>query len=111
IQRLLRWLNARHAAIPDLKHETLETWMQEDLVGDRVADAVQLRQEFAHSAGSKLKQLLASTLEDDQARGCFAWHGAHTGRWAGRGCQPQNFPRPGVADLDATLSALLHPGG
>ena len=73
---------------------------------------MQLRLEFAHSSGSKLKKLLASTSADGRARGCFAWHGAHTGRWAGRGSQPQNFPPSGaVEDVEATLAALLRPGG
>jgi DNA polymerase len=110
--RLLAWLNVRHAGLANSQRETLEGWMRDDLFGDLVAEAVQLRQEFAHNAGGKLKKLLASTSADGRARGCFVWHGAHTGRWAGRGFQPQNFPRTdAVEDVDLTLAALLHPGG
>jgi DNA polymerase len=110
--RLLGWLNAHQSGLANLRRETLEAWTENDLFGGPVAEGVQLRQEFAHSAGAKLKKLVASTSADGRVRGCFAWHGAHTGRWAGRGCQPQNFPRPGaVADVDATLTALLQSGG
>jgi DNA polymerase len=111
-RRLLAWLNANGAGLANLQRETLERWSEDDPFGGRVAEVVELRQEFAHSAGSKLKKLLTSTSLDGRARRCFVWHGAHTGRWSGRGVQPQNFPRPGeVGDVEATLTALLHPGG
>ena len=111
-KRLLVWLNANDAGLANLQRETIEGWLEDDPFGGRIAEVVQLRHEFAHSAGGKLKTLLASTSADGRARGCFAWHGAHTGRWAGRGVQPQNFPRSDVVgDVEATLAALLHPGG
>jgi DNA polymerase len=110
--RLLTWLNAKGANPGDLQRATLERWIEDDPFGGRVAEVVSLRQEFAHSAGSKLKKLLDATSADGRARNCFAWHGSHTGRWAGRGPQPQNFPRSDrVGDVEATLMALLHPGG
>ena len=34
---------------------------------------------------------------DGRVRGTLQYHGASTGRWAGRGIQVQNFPRPRVA--------------
>ena len=36
-----------------------------------------------------------------------AFHAAHTGRWSGRGYQPQNLKRPETKDLDAAVDAVL----
>ncbi len=111
--KLLEWLQRRAAPAPvDLQAATLESWLQYDLFGGPACAVIETRQQFAHSSGTKLKKLLASTSEDGRARGCFVWHGAHTGRWSGRGAQPQNLPRtPKDFDVDATLVALLHPSG
>ena len=36
---------------------------------------------------------------DGRARGCFAFYGSHTGRFAGRGIQLQNLPRNEMDEL------------
>lgn len=65
--------------------------------------------EYASSAGTKLKRAVAATMPDGRIRGCFQWHGAHTGRWAGRIIQPQNLPRvPEGFDPEVELVALLN---
>jgi DNA polymerase len=61
---------------------------------DNCRQALLLRQEAAKSSTKKLKAMLASVCEDGRIRGIFQYHGAGTGRWAGRRIQPQNFPRP-----------------
>jgi CHC2-type zinc finger protein/Toprim domain-containing protein len=35
------------------------------------------------------------------------FHAAHTGRWSGRGYQPQNLKRPETKDIDAAVDAVL----
>jgi DNA polymerase len=56
--------------------------------------------------------MLAIMSADGRARDCFLWHGAHTGRWSGRGFQPQNLPRmPKGFDFDTVLAGLLREGG
>jgi DNA polymerase len=96
----------------DLQRETLEAWLREDMFGDAARDIIQTRLQFANTSGNKLKKMIASTSFDGRARGCFVWHGAHTGRWSGRGFQPQNLPRPPKdCDIEATLAALLHKDG
>ena len=41
----------------------------------------------------KAQAILNRTGGDGRLRGVLAYHAAHTGRWAGRGFQPQNLPR------------------
>jgi DNA polymerase len=113
--RLKEWLQAHAAAAPkNLEAETLAAWLSANPHANASArQVVQLRLEAANSSGSKLKTLLACTTEADPfARGALLWHGAHTGRWAGRVFQPQNFPRiPEDMDVMTVLADLLNASG
>lgn len=59
----------------------------------KVKASLLLRQEAAKSSNAKLGTMLKSACDDGRIRGLFQYHGAGTGRWAGRRIQPQNFPR------------------
>ena len=54
--------------------------------------ALELRLAVSKSSVSKL-DALALRARDGRVRDGFLYYGAHTGRWAGRGIQFQNFPR------------------
>lgn len=55
--------------------------------------ALTIRQLIGSASVKKLRSMLACMCSDDMARGLLQYHGAGTGRWAGRLLQPQNFPR------------------
>ncbi len=59
-----------------------------------VRKALELRQEAGKSSLAKLDKMLALLGAGDRIRFILAYHAATTGRWGGRGIQPQNFPRP-----------------
>lgn len=63
-----------------------------------VAEALRARQEGAKSSTAKLKAMQNGASPDGRIRGILQYHGAGTGRWAGRKIQPQNMPR-GELDL------------
>lgn len=69
---------------------------------DNVRVALELRQEAAKSSTAKLKAMKDRVNSDGRIRGCHQYHGASTGRWAGRGVQVQNLPRtrPGIKPQD-----------
>lgn len=58
-----------------------------------VAAALKARQEGAKSSTAKLKAMVSGASPDGRIRGILQYHGAGTGRWAGRKIQPQNMPR------------------
>jgi DNA polymerase bacteriophage-type len=74
---------------------------------DAVRCVLELRREGARASARKLDRLLAMVDEDGRLRGTLRFHAAHTGRWSGRGYQPQNLKRPETADLDAAVDAVL----
>lgn len=60
----------------------------------RVVKVLELRMQALRITGGKLDAALWAMGSDHCVRGMFAYHGAHTGRWAGRRIQLQNLPRP-----------------
>jgi DNA polymerase len=109
IQALRQRLADLGVELPDLQHETLETWLTDNPDRhDLPAELIRLRWEFAHAANTKLDRMLAAGVGSGRIRDGFVLHGAHTGRWAGIGVQLQNLPRTTLDDADAVLAALCH---
>ena len=75
--------------------------------GEMVRRLLKLRREGAKASVRKLDRLLASVDTDDRMRGTLRFHAASTGRWSGRGYQPQNLKRPETKDIDAAVDAIL----
>lgn len=65
-----------------------------------VYEVLAVRRLLGASAIDKYPRMLACAGPDDRARYTTQYHGAHTGRWAGRLFQPQNFPRASLPDFD-----------
>ena len=68
-----------------------------------------IRKEAAKSSTAKLTGMRDRACEDGRLRSIVQYHGAGTGRWAGRGVQVQNFPRPTLAqdDIDKVIGGLV----
>jgi DNA polymerase len=75
--------------------------------GEAVRRVLTLRRDGARASASKLNRLLTTVDADNRLRGSLRFHAAHTGRWAGKGYQPQNLKRPETKDIDAAVDAVL----
>lgn len=74
-----------------------------------VRRALEIRQEGAKTSTAKISAMLARRQRDGRLRGTLQYHGASTGRWAGRGAQTHNLPRPTLkGDLEPVIEDLLH---
>jgi DNA polymerase len=74
-----------------------------------VRRALELRQEAAKSSTAKLVAMREKASTDGRIRNVHQFHGASTGRWAGRGIQPQNLPRSvmmSASDIDSFFEFL-----
>jgi DNA polymerase len=75
-----------------------------------VRRALELRQEAAKSSTAKLVAMREKASADGRIRNMHQFHAASTGRWAGRGVQPQNLfrTRAGITqeDIEAMFSML-----
>ena len=104
--KLLNWFRANGLAqLSDLKKETVEEWTLKDKDGeylmkghmpDDTLRAMVIRSQLAKASTRKLEKMRDCVGYDGRVRGLLQYHGAGTGRWAGRLVQPQNFPRASV---------------
>lgn len=93
VAQLIAELKRYGVVVPDLKADTVKSFLLEDLHPTARA-ILELREEMAMSSLSKFDAMLRGIESDNRIRGTLQYHGAmQTGRWAGRMIQPQNFPR------------------
>lgn len=83
--------------------EMLGTW---DLIPE-VRRALEIRQEGGKTSVAKISKMLTMRADDGRMRGNLQYHGAGTGRWAARGAQLQNLPRPAIKDVPDAIETLL----
>jgi DNA polymerase len=107
--KLLAWLASRGCTVKDVKKGTLKAALRRKELAPETRKAIQLRLELAHASAAKVEALRAWRGDDRRVRGTLQYHGAATGRWVGRGPQPQNMRRDG-ADIDVKIAAVLNGG-
>ena len=91
------WLAGEGLDLPNLQSETVEEAMLDDAfpsLPEHVRRVVQIRFDVALSSLAKIDRALEYTCRDSRIRDMLRFHRASTGRWAGAGLQPQNYPRP-----------------
>ena len=76
---------------------------------DELRKVLELRQQSAKSSVKKYAAMKNMICDDGRARGCFAFYGSHTGRFAGRGIQLQNLPKNEMEEL-ATVRDTVKDG-
>lgn len=102
--KLVSWLTRRGVHCSSVaKGEVEDIVLKSQLMEDPKAEAaILLRRASAKSSTAKYTAMVASVCNDGRVRGTLRYHGASTGRWAGSGIQPQNFPR-----LDDDFRAMV----
>ena len=94
VAQLTAWLRFKGVSTEGVaKAHVTDLLSRDDLPGE-CREALQLRQAAAKSSTAKLDAMAGRAGPDGRMRGLFQYHGAATGRWAGRGPQPHNYPRP-----------------
>jgi DNA polymerase len=94
--QLTLWLKSEGLNIDRVAKADVTEFLKLDLP-PHCRRALELRQEAAKSSTAKLEKMISMLCPDGRIRGTMQFHGAgQTGRWAGRGIQVQNFPRPSL---------------
>lgn len=88
----------------DLTASTIERRLNDPDLPDGLKELLTVRQQASTTSTSKYKALLNRVNSDGRLRGTLQFMGApRTGRWAGRGFQPQNLTRPTMADWEIEI--------
>lgn len=94
VARLTEWVRSQGVDIPALTKADVLDALAIDTLPEPVRNALLIRQEAGKSSNKKLNTMLAVASTDGRVRNTMQYHGAATGRWAGRTIQPHNMPRP-----------------
>lgn len=106
VQNIRGWLERNGLPLDDLTKRTISETLQLDLP-EYIREVLQIRAETGKTSVKKLLAMLANACRDGRARGQLLYHGAGTGRWSGKGIQPQNFPRPTIPDVEDLIPEVL----
>lgn len=105
--RLMAWALRQGVDLPDMTADTVREWLGSDRLPPRLRRVLEIRQALAKGSWKKYQAALDCTCADGRARWLEQYHGATTGRWAGRLIQPQNLRRPVLGhDLDELAEAI-----
>lgn len=104
IEATKKWLATRGVNLPDLQKETVANVLSQDTpILSAARTVLEIRQSLGKSSTAKISAMINRSNSDGRVRGTTMYHGASTGRWAGKGIQPQNLPRPDISDIDSCL--------
>lgn len=112
------WLAAKGVPLEDMQGDTLAQKITEleaveadplepsDKNRTEALQCLRLYSELRFAAVKKVHTMLDCANADGRVRGTLLYHGAGTGRWSGRGMQPQNFKKPTIKHLKGAFEML-----
>ena len=92
---LKEWLAEQgcHQALTGLAKADVAELLSLDGLTDKARAALTVRQEAGKASNAKFDVMMRQAGEDGRMRNLVQYHGAGTGRWAGRAVQVHNLPR------------------
>lgn len=116
-EKVLNWVNEQGVPLGNMQKATLDAILDPDDefdIGDfseplpyYVHEVLTLRRSLASSSVSKLERMLACAGVDGRVRYTTQYHGARTGRDAGRLIQIQNYPTGEIGDRQGLTAEAL----
>lgn len=106
IQKILDFCKAEGCELPNLQADTVNAALDDPKTPDTVRQVLQIREYIGRSSVKKYEVMRNHVTPDGTIKYLLQFHGASTGRWAGRGLQLHNLPRAKVKDPDAVIEDI-----
>ncbi len=106
VARMQKWLEEQGCSMESLAKASVSDALKNGNLTYAAEQVLIARSEAGKSSVAKLNRMLDGLVED-RIPGLLMYHGAHTGRWAGRRVQPHNFPRPTVKDPEQYIDLVM----
>jgi DNA polymerase len=103
---LRTWLGKQGVETTSVDKAAVRELLTQELP-DPARRALAIRAEAGASSVAKLQKMLETASAGDRLRGMLMYHGAATGRWSGKGVQPQNFPRGSVDNAEQYIDLVM----
>lgn len=109
VSELVKWLNKQFGEpkVTTVDKEAIKEMLGAWELPGNTRRALEIRQEYAKTSTAKIKKMLEMQAADGRMRGNLQYHGAGPGRWAARGAQLQNLPRPKIEDTWGAIESIL----
>lgn len=105
--RIVEWLHVNGVPITDTQGATVDEWLKRRDLPPKSYRVLELMRALGRSSTAKYEAFRNYADPDDwRIRGTLLYHGAGTGRWAGAGPQPHNFPRGSIKDMALAWSVI-----
>ena len=102
---LKEWVNHRTGwQLPSINKEVTQQLLEHDGLPADVRQVLEIKSELSKSSVAKHNAIISRSGADHRFRGIAQYHGASTGRWAGRGVQIHNLPRDSYDEDTYTLA-------
>lgn len=89
------WLESQGVSVPVLDADKVTELLKTDYLTPTVREVLEIRELLSSAAVKKLYAMLNMVTQSGRLHDLFIYHSARTGRAAGAGVQPQNFPNSG----------------
>jgi DNA polymerase len=107
VSKMLKWVNARGLSMGSMDEETITETLEHPNLSYDCKRILKLRQALASQSIKKLFTIQRTLSRDGRLRNLFVYCGAdRTGRFAGRGPQPQNLPSKAPKNVEETISDI-----
>lgn len=97
VAKMTAWMGENGCEMDGLTKQDVKDALSGE-IDPSVRRVLEIRQSLSMSSTAKLAAIRAFACRDGRLRGMLLYYGAGTGRFSGRGPQPQNFPK-GNSDL------------
>lgn len=105
-EKLRTFLNSLGCNFENMRRKTLEDFLKESK-NQKARAIVEVRLASSKTSTAKYVAFDLRSKSDSRVRDLQLYHGASTGREAGTGVQPHNFPRGTLKDPDTAIDAIL----
>ena len=102
------WVNEQGIMLPNTQAKTLDKFAAKEGLPRHVTAALKIIREVNRTSTAKYDAMLErADPRDWRLRDLMMYHGAGTGRWAGKGVQPHNFPRGSIKNMEMACSLIV----
>lgn len=107
-EKLTSWFASQGLYLAGVDKVSIAKALKDENLDANVRRALMIRKEGAKSSTAKLKSIRAQArTSDGRVQGNLLYHGATTGRWAGKGVQLQNLIKAEILKLPEKAIAFI----
>lgn len=103
---VLEWCRNQGVGITGYTKADVHSVLAQEELPDEVRTVLTTKLELGKTSLKKYEAMRASVSEDNRVRDLFIYHGASTGRWAGKLIQIQNLPKGKIKNTEEAIQIL-----